>query len=119
MFVVFAGGYRVCLTDPELVRYVAVNAHKFQRPEFVKQQIPSFGNGLFSSNGKAHARQKRMIGPAFAAKNLQGFSEIFKENVENLVKVIFFTLKPFTTRTLTIGSSYRGDFFGGEGEVGV
>ena len=88
MFVIFAGGCRVCLTDPELVKYVAVNGHKFQRPEYVKQQIPSFGNGLFSSNGKAHARQKRMISPAFTTKNLKGFSEIFKENVENLVKVI-------------------------------
>ena len=95
MFVIFAGSYRVCLTDPELVRYVAVNVHKFQRPEFVKQQIPSFGNGLFSSNGKAHARQKRMIGPAFATKNLKRFSEIFKENVENLVKVILLYTQTF------------------------
>ena len=86
--VIFAGAYRVCLTDPELIRYVAANGHKFHRPDFVKQQIPSIGNGLFSSNGKAHARQKRMIGPAFTTKNLKGFSEIFKENVENLVKVI-------------------------------
>ena len=103
MFVIFAGGCRVCLTDPELIKYVAVNGHKFYREDYVKRQIPSIGNGLFSSNGKAHARQKRMIGPAFAAKNLKGFSEIFKENVENLVKVIFYTLKPFTTRTLTTG----------------
>ena len=88
MCVLFAGAYRVCLTDPELVKYVAVNGHKFQRPDFVKQQIPSIGNGLFSSNGKAHARQKRMIGPAFTAKNLKGFSKIFKESAENLVKVI-------------------------------
>ena len=79
----------MCLTDLELIRYVAVNGHKFHRPEFVKQQIPSIGNGLFSSNGKAHARQKRMIGPAFTTKNLKGFSKIFKENVENLVKVNF------------------------------
>lgn len=86
--IIFAGSYRVCLTDPELIRYVAVNGHKFYRADFVKQQIPSIGNGLFSSNGKVHARQKRMIGPAFTKKNLKGFSEIFKENVENLVKVI-------------------------------
>lgn len=68
---------------------MAVNGHKFHRPDFVKQQIPSIGNGLFSSNGKAHARQKRMVGPAFTTKNLKGFSRIFQENVENLVKVIY------------------------------
>ena len=78
----------MCLTEPELIRYVAVNGHKFHRGGFVKRQIPSIGNGLFSSNGKAHARQKRMIGPAFNTKNLKGFSEIFKENAENLAKVI-------------------------------
>ena len=89
MLVIFAGGYTVCLTDPELIRYVAVNGHKFHRPDFVKRQIPSIGNGLFSSNGKAHARQKRMVGPAFTTKNLKGFSRIFQENVENLVKVIY------------------------------
>ena len=79
----------VCLTDPELIRYVAVNGHKFHRPDFVKRQIPSIGNGLFASNGKVHARHKRMIGPAFTTKNLKRFSGIFKENVENLVKVIY------------------------------
>ena len=76
------------LADPELVRYVAINGHKFDRPDFVKRNIPSIGNGLFASNGKAHARQKRMIGPAFTTKNLKGFFGIFTENVQNLVKVI-------------------------------
>ena len=87
-FDILAGGY----LDPELIKYVAVNGHKFHRPDFVKRRIPSSGNGLFSSNGKAHARQKRMISPAFTTKNLKGFSEIFKENVENLVKVIYIKL---------------------------
>ena len=95
MFVIFAGGCRVCLTDPELIKYVAVNGHKFYREDYVKRQIPSIGNGLFSSNGKAHACQKRMIGPAFATKNLKRFSEIFKENVENLVKVILLYTQTF------------------------
>ena len=85
----------MCLTDPELIKYVAVNGHKFYREDYVKRQIPSIGNGLFSSNGKAHARQKRMIGPAFATKNLKRFSEIFKENVENLVKVILLYTQTF------------------------
>jgi len=30
-----------------------------------------------------------MVGPAFTTKNLKGFSRIFQENVENLVKVIY------------------------------
>ena len=85
----------MCLTDPELIKYVAVSGHKFHRGGFVKKHIPSIGNGLFSSNGKAHARQKRMVGPAFTTKNLKGFSEIFKENAENLVKVILLYTQTF------------------------
>ena len=54
-----------------------------------KDKFQVFGNGLFGANGKAHGRQKRMIGPAFSSKNLKGFLGIFKENVQNLVKVIY------------------------------
>ena len=83
----FIDGHRVFLVDPELIKYVAANSHKFNRPVSVKQNIPSFGNGLLASNGKAHARQKRMIGPVFTSKYLKGFLGVYKENVDNLVKV--------------------------------
>ena len=66
---------------------MASNSHKFYRPDFVARNIPSISAGLFASNGKVHARQKRMIGPAFTSKYLKGFLGIFKENVDNLVKV--------------------------------
>ena len=63
------------------------NAHKFARSDFLAKVIPSAEKGLFSANGKAHARQKRMIGPAFNSVNLRGFLEVFKENTEKLVQV--------------------------------
>ena len=86
-FLTTVGGCLLYVADPELIKFVACNSHKFYRPDFVARNIPSISAGLFASNGKAHARQKRMIGPAFTSKYLKGFLGIFKENVDNLVKV--------------------------------
>jgi len=76
------------VVDPELVRFVAVkNAHNFKRSDFVAKFVPSISKGVFASNGKAHSRQKRMIGPAFSSANLRGFLYIFQENTNKLVQV--------------------------------
>ncbi|XP_068743942.1 cytochrome P450 4c21-like isoform X1 [Montipora capricornis] len=81
------GGYMVYVSDPELIRFVTVkNPHKFERTKFVSLVVPSISKGLFVAVGKAHARQKRIIGPAFSSANLQGFLGIFLENSKNLVK---------------------------------
>ena len=89
MFVYFSDGYCVYLTDPELIRFVTVkNAHKFARSNFITTVIPSISKGLLASSGKAHSRQKRMIGPAFSSTNLREFLYIFQENTEKLVQVI-------------------------------
>ena len=78
----------VYVSDPELIRFVTVkNPHKFERTNFVSLVVPSISKGLFVAVGKAHARQKRIIGPAFSSANLQGFLDIFQENSKNLVKV--------------------------------
>ena len=77
------------MTDPELVRFVAVKScHKFERTDFVAKIIPSISRGLFAAKGKVHSRQKRMIGPAFSSTNLSGFFTIFQENTDKLVQVI-------------------------------
>lgn len=87
--IILPGGYRVVVVDPELVKLVTVkNAHKFKRSDFVAKAVPSSSKGLFSANGKVHARQKRMISPAFSVSNLKGFVEVFQENTEKLVEVI-------------------------------
>lgn len=78
----------VYVTDPELIRFVAIkNAHKFERTQFLNSIVPSVSKGLFGSVGKAHARQKRIIGPAFSSGNLKGFLNVFLENSEKLVQV--------------------------------
>lgn len=89
LFVKFLlGDSRVLLTDPELIKYVVVtNAKNYRRSEFVRQVLPSIGNGLFSSNGKDHAFQRKLITPAFHFSNLVGMVEHFEDVAHNLVQV--------------------------------
>lgn len=77
------------IVDPEIIRSVAVtNCQKFARSDFVTKVIPSIEKALFAVNGRVHARQRRMIGPAFNSSNLRGFLDVFKENAEKLLQVI-------------------------------
>ena len=77
------------IVDPEIIRSVAVtNCQKFARSDFVTKVIPSIEKALFAVNGRVHARQRRMIGPAFNSSNLRGFLDVFKENAEKLLRVI-------------------------------
>ena len=81
------------MADPDLIKHVAVtNSKNYLRTEFVQTFIPSIGNGLFSSNGKEHARQRKMINPAFNYNNLTGMVDDFKEVTSNLVKVRYLTI---------------------------
>lgn len=76
------------MTDPDLIKHVSVtNAMNYGRSPVVRTILPSIGNGLFSSNGKDHARQRKMINPAFNYNNLTGMVDDFKEVASNLVKV--------------------------------
>ncbi|XP_020604870.1 cytochrome P450 4F5-like [Orbicella faveolata] len=82
------GEKRVFLSGPDLIKHVAVtNSKNYARTEFVRTFIPSIGNGVFSSNGKEHARQRKMINPAFNYNNLTGMVDDFKEVTSNLVKL--------------------------------
>ena len=79
---------RVFLSDPELIKYVCVtNAKNYRRSRFVRTVLPSIGNGVFSSNGKDHALQRKLILPAFHYNNLTGMVEHFKDVASNLVQV--------------------------------
>lgn len=76
------------MSDPDLIKHVTVTKSKnYVRSSVLKNIIPSIGNGLFSSNGKEHARQRKMINPAFNYSNLTGMVGDFEDISSNLVKV--------------------------------
>ena len=76
------------LNDPDLIKHVTVtNAKNYLRSSQLRSFLPSIGNGLFSSNGRDHALQRKMITPAFHYSNLTGMVEDFQEVTLNLVTV--------------------------------
>jgi cytochrome P450 len=54
------------INDPDLIRDVfVVNAHKFMKGRALQRAKSLLGEGLLTSEGEAHLRQRRMIQPAF------------------------------------------------------
>ena len=79
---------RVVICNPELLKQVTVtDSQKFERSDVAKILFPSIGNGLFTSNGRDHALQRKMIGPAFYYNSLKDMVTVFEDNVQNIVKV--------------------------------
>jgi len=88
--VLYLGEPRVVLSDPDLIKHVAVtNSENYDRAPILQFLIPSIGNGLFSSVGKDHAHQRKMINPTFNYNNLTGMVDDFKDVTSNLVKVSY------------------------------
>jgi cytochrome P450 len=83
------GDYNVITYDPDLIKQVMVTeSYKYNRPEIVKRMVPGISNGLFGSSGKQHARQRKLINPAFSFTTLKCFVPTFVESSANLVQVI-------------------------------
>jgi len=54
------------INDPDLIRDVfVVNAHKFMKGRALQRAKSLLGEGLLTSEGEKHLRQRRMIQPAF------------------------------------------------------
>ncbi|XP_020907526.1 taurochenodeoxycholic 6 alpha-hydroxylase isoform X1 [Exaiptasia diaphana] len=93
---------RVVIYDKDLIRQVMISeSHKYRRPEIVKDIIPGVGNGLFASSGKVHAKQRKMINPAFSLTNLKTFVPAFVESAEELVEL--WTRKIQNSSTVDVG----------------
>ncbi len=72
------------VSDPELIKDILPNDKVFQKTnstEFVK---PVLGNGLLASRGDFHARQRRMIQPAFSNKRVASYAQTFTGLAQDL-----------------------------------
>jgi cytochrome P450 len=65
------------VSDPELIRDVFVtHAKRFGRPLGAKiLRNMMLGNGLLTSDGELHLRQRRMMQPAFHRKRIAGYAD--------------------------------------------
>ena len=73
------------INHPELVRELLVNSnHKFMKGRALQRAKALLGNGLLTSEGDFHLRQRRMIQPAFHRKRLEEYSRSMVEFGERL-----------------------------------
>ena len=86
-------GNAVHITDPEYAKYVLVtNSHNYIRRASALELLPAFGTGLLTTNGKAHAMQRKHLNPAFTATSVKHFITVFNEKAMELVEVRKFSL---------------------------
>jgi cytochrome P450 len=62
------------VTDPELIRRVLVtDAARYERGIIFDRIRPFLGNGLATSSGRRHLRDRRMLQPAFHQREIAGY----------------------------------------------
>lgn len=68
------------VNHPDLIRDVfVVNAHKFHKGRALQRAKALLGEGLLTSEGESHLRQRRMMQPAFHKNRIAEYSHIMVE----------------------------------------
>lgn len=80
------GRYPIHLvSDPELIREVLVNrAQEFGKGRALQRAKTLLGEGLLTSEGTFHARQRRLVQPAFHSEHFRSYGMIMSEEAERL-----------------------------------
>jgi cytochrome P450 len=75
------------LADSDYVREVLVTqADKFEKAALDRQILGQFlGNGLVTSEGAFHARQRRLAQPAFHMKRIRAYADVMVEYTDHLL----------------------------------
>ncbi|MGI9056443.1 MAG: cytochrome P450 [Pyrinomonadaceae bacterium] len=70
------GQFAFFLNHPDLIRdLLVVNAHKFKKGRALQRAKRLLGEGLLTSEGEAHLRQRRMIQPAFHRQRIAEYAK--------------------------------------------
>ena len=73
------------INHPDFVRDVLVTNHsKFHKGRALKRAKRLLGEGLLTSEGEAHLRQRRMIQPAFHRQRINAYAETMIEFAEKM-----------------------------------
>ena len=73
------------LTDPEMIRdLLVVNAHKFKKGRALQRAKNLLGEGLLTSEGETHLRQRRMIQPAFHRARIAEYAQSMVEYADKM-----------------------------------
>lgn len=76
----------VAFFRPEAVRYFLVeNARNFTNGEFAGNLRTLLGEGLLTTDGDFHRRQRRLVQPAFHRRRVEGYADIMVAHTEELL----------------------------------
>ncbi len=73
------------INDPDMIRdLLVVNAHKFIKGRALQRAKNLLGEGLLTSEGEAHLRQRRMIQPAFHRARIAEYAQSMVEYADKM-----------------------------------
>lgn len=76
------------LNDPEMIRdLLVVNAHKFIKGRALQRAKNLLGEGLLTSEGEFHLRQRRMIQPAFHRARIAEYAQSMVEYADKMSNI--------------------------------
>jgi hypothetical protein len=76
----FVGGCRLMLLDDLAVAHVLAHPEDYPKPDFVRDSLATMAaghEGLLTSEGEMHRRQKKILGPAFASQHVRSLAPVF------------------------------------------
>ena len=90
---------RVMPTSTAVVQHILSSA-TYITPDYVRRFIRFFGgDGLVAAEGKMHARQRKILSPAFATRNVRDLIPIFEEKADKLVNNLVERISSETSMT--------------------
>jgi cytochrome P450 len=80
------GGEQVFfVNDPQIIKDILVtNARHFMKGRGLQRTKPLLGEGLLTSEGAVHLRQRRLMQPAFHRDRIAGYGKVMVEYAEQL-----------------------------------
>ncbi|KAH6909121.1 cytochrome P450 [Coprinopsis sp. MPI-PUGE-AT-0042] len=80
-FGMFLGENSLILADPKALYHVLIkDQQKFEETEvFLAANKMTFGNGLLSTHGDQHRKQRKILNPVFSIKHMRGMVPVFDE----------------------------------------
>ncbi|KAH7925887.1 cytochrome P450 [Leucogyrophana mollusca] len=76
----FFGGCRLLTLDLVAVAHILAESDKYQKPDFVRDNLATMGaghEGVLTTEGDVHKRQRKILAPAFAGGHIKTLTPIF------------------------------------------
>ncbi len=69
---------------PDIIRDIRVTNHRlFVKSNILRRMAALLGNGLLTSDGELHLRQRRLIQPAFHRQRIAGYAKIMTDTAQH------------------------------------